>query len=72
MIIIVYIIISKLNAHYKQKIANEFNKFSVNIGPHLAANIMNTRDPLSYVDTFMQSIFYLICLNMMLSILFCH
>ena len=40
----------------KQKIANEFNNFFVNIGPHLAANIINTRDPLSYVNTFMPSI----------------
>ena len=40
----------------KQKIANEFNNFFVNIGPHLAANIINTRDPLSYVNTFMHSI----------------
>ena len=40
----------------KQKIANEFNNFFVNIGPHLAANIINTRDPLSYVNTFLHSI----------------
>ena len=40
----------------KQKIANDFNHFFVNIGPHLAANIINTRDPLSYVNTFMHSI----------------
>ena len=40
----------------KQKIANEFNNLFVNIGPHLAANIINTRDPLSYVNTFMHSI----------------
>ena len=41
----------------KQNIANECNQFFVNIGPQLAANIINTRDLLSYVDTFMQSIF---------------
>ena len=40
----------------KQKIANEFNNFFVNIGPHLAANIINTHDPLSYVNTFLHSI----------------
>ena len=39
----------------KQKIAKEFNHFFVNIGPHLAANI-NTRDPLSYVNTLLHSI----------------
>ena len=40
----------------KQKIPNEFNNFFVNIGPHLAANIIKTRHPLSYVNTFMHSI----------------
>ena len=40
----------------KQKIANEFNNFFVNIGPHLASNIINTRDQLSYVNTFLHSI----------------
>ena len=41
----------------KQKIENKFNNFSfLNIGPHLAANIINTRDPLSYVNTFLHSI----------------
>ena len=40
----------------KQKIVNEFTKFVVNIGPQIAANIINTCDPLSYVDTFMHSI----------------
>ena len=40
----------------KQKIANKFNNFFVNIVPHLAANIINTRDPLSYVNTFLHSI----------------
>ena len=40
----------------KQKIANEFNHFFVNIGPQMADNFISTRDPLSYVDTFMHSI----------------
>ena len=40
----------------KQKIANECNNFFVNIGPYLAANIINMRDHLSYVNTFMHSI----------------
>ena len=41
----------------KQKIANEFNKFFVNIGPQLASNIINTHEPLSYAYTFMHSLF---------------
>ena len=40
----------------KQKIPNVFNNLFVNIGTHLAANIINTRDSLSYVNTFMHSI----------------
>ena len=40
----------------KQKIANKFNNFFVNIGPYLAANIMNRHDPLSYINTFLHSI----------------
>ena len=40
----------------KQKIANEFNHFFVNIGPQMVENIISTCDPLSYVDTFMHSI----------------
>ena len=41
----------------KQERASKFNTFFVNIGPQLAANMINARDPLSYVDTFMHSIF---------------
>ena len=40
----------------KQNIASEFNHFFVNILPQMAENIISTRDLLSYVDTFMQSI----------------
>ena len=48
--------INACNVTDKQKISNKFNNFFVNIGPHLAANIINTRDSLSYVNTFMHSI----------------
>ena len=56
----------------KQKIANEFNHFFVNIGPQMADILLVRVTHYLMLTVLCTLLLYMICLNMMISILFCH